>query len=75
MMIICLHAVLNKLEMMYFTDRTCVVLTDDSHFINASITDWLVVALSDSDELSFLRTQDTLLFCHLVEMLFNQKVD
>ena len=61
--------------MMYFAERTGVVFTDDSHFIDASVTDGFMVALSDSDELSFLCAKYTLLFCHFLYFLISKLDD
>ncbi len=56
---------LELIKIRYFTDWAGVIFTDDSHFVNASVTDWLMVTLSDSNEFGFLCAKDTLLFCHL----------
>lgn len=63
MIIICLQAVF-MLKMKYFANRTWIILADNSHFVDASVTDGFVVALSNSDELGFLCAKDTLFFCH-----------
>ena len=63
-MIICLQAVCNNLGLRYFADGTSVVLADNSHFVNASVTNGFVVALSHSDELSLLCAKYAFLVCH-----------
>jgi hypothetical protein len=63
-MIICLQAVYNKLGLRYFADGTSVVLADNSHFVNASVTNRFVVAFPHSDELGFLCAKYAVLLCH-----------
>jgi len=49
--------------MNYFADWTRVILTDDSHFKDASIAHWLMVAFTDANKFSLFSTKHTF-YCH-----------
>ena len=45
---------------MYFADGTGVIFADDSHFIGTAVANRFMIALTKSDELSFVSTEDAL---------------
>lgn len=56
-------------QIMYFTNRAAIIFVYCSHFINASITEWPVVAFCDTKQMSWLTTKYTIFthkfFCKL----------
>ncbi len=55
----------------YFADGAGIILTDDSHLVDTTITDGLMVALTNSYEFGLFSTQYAFLFSHFVVFVKN----
>ena len=54
---------------MYFADRALIILTDYPHLVGTAVTNWLVVALTESYKLHLFSTKNAF-DCH-VEIFIN----